>query len=197
MLERMRRRAGRSAVEGRRVVVRVSFVELQVATFEALIFTVSTATATFRMAWKTLTGSLVYKVIDRAFVLALFSPFVAGTFLADLLVESILGALLAARVALATDRLSGQLLEGSFVLFNAFAVESVWTGFVLHQTAFHGSVTTHDCTIAGNTSIRGDRVPRSIAADTGLVAGDASSVQIVLGDGTLGYAEFAVLDVNA
>lgn len=193
----MRRWAGRRTVENRGVVVRVSFVEFQVATFEALIFTESTTTAAFRMAWEAFAGFLVYEVIDRALVLALFSPFVAGAFLADLLVESILGTLLAARVALAADRLSGQLLEGAFVLFDTLTVVSVWTGFILHQTAFHGSVATHDCPIAGDTSIRGDRIPWSITADTGRVAGNASSIQIVLGEGTLRHAEFSILDVDA
>lgn len=112
-------------VEGSGVIEWIAFIKLQIATVVALIFSRSPAATTFRMTGQTFAGIFIDKVIDWTLIFTLLSTLVAGTFLTYLLVESILGALLTAGVTLAAYEFSGQLLQGTLILLDVFAVVSV------------------------------------------------------------------------
>lgn len=193
----MRRRANGGTVESSRVVEWITVIQLQVAAFDALIFGRAPTTSTFRVAGQTFARIFVDKVIDWTLIFALLTALVAGTLLADLLMESVLGALLAPWMTLATDRFAGKLLQGSFVLFDALAVVAIWTRLVFHQTSLDSSVTSQDCAFARNAPIEGNGIPGTIATQTGLVTCNTSSVQVVLRNGTFCQTEFTILHVDA
>ena len=107
---RIFRWAGVGAVESRCVVVGITTFDedLQISTFETLIGSLAVTTATLLMARNAILRISLDEVIQRAFLLALFSALVLGAFFANGLVITVTRAFFTACVTLATDLLADQ-----------------------------------------------------------------------------------------